>query len=143
MMPIFVLLQRFGFKFLNVVMLLLLCALAAKWSWVFWAPAPIPLPEVPDIPVAQAAQLIIADHLLTSKETSGQPPADLKLEGVFAAENGGQGVAIFQLSGKSIMVPLKGQILPGMRVDEIDQDHVVLDHDGVKERLNLEVKTFP
>jgi hypothetical protein len=141
MMPIFVLLQRFGFKFLNVVMLLALCALAAKWTWVFLAPAPVALPEETDIPVAQAAHLIIADHLLTGRETSGRPPSNLKLEGVFADENRGQGVAIFQLSGKSIMVPLKGQIMPGTSVDAIYPDHVVLDNNGVKESLNLEEKS--
>jgi hypothetical protein len=143
MMPFFVLLQRYGFRFLNIVMLLALCALAAKWTWVFLAPAPIALPEVPGIAVTQAAQSIIADHLLTGKETSGQPPYNIKLEGVFAAENKGQGVAIFLLSGKSVMVPLKGQVMPGMSVNAIDQDHVVLDYDGVQERLNLEEQSPP
>ncbi|MHB1677360.1 MAG: type II secretion system protein N [Sulfuriferula sp.] len=143
MKHLFALLQRSGFEFLNFVLLLALCAMAAKWTWVFLAPVTVAIPENVDISTKQAAESIIADHLLAGKAAIERPPPDLKLEGVFAVEGGDRGIAIFQSTGKSMIVPLKGQVMSGMMLDAIYKDHVVLDRNGAKARLNLEENPPP
>ncbi len=141
---LFVLLRRSGFGILNLTILIALCALAAKWTWVFLAPAPAAVPGVTVTPTGDAAETILDRHLFSNRIVMNLPPPNLKLEGVFAAVNGAGGVAIFQDSGgKSMMVPSTAQILPGMRLDAIYKDHVVIDRDGVKSRLNLEEKAPP
>ena len=140
-----VLLQAYGFRALNLFMLIAMCALAAKWTWVFLTPEPRPVLIGTDSPaVMQPAETILGSHLFSHKIIINQPPPNLKLEGVFALENGAGGAAIFQdSSGKSIMVQSAAQILPGLRLDAIYKDHVVLDRDGAKMRLNLEEKSPP
>lgn len=141
---LFVLLRRSGFGILNLVMLIALCALAAKWTWVFLTPVPQAMPDGVEMQTGDAAEAILDRHVLSNRTVMNLPPPNLKLEGVFAAANGAGGVAIFQDSGgKSMMVPSTAQILPGMRLDAIYKDHVVIDRDGVKSRLNLEEKSPP
>ena len=143
MKHIFVLLQRSGFGFLNFLILLALCAVAAKWTWIFLAPASVALLKTPNRPAGQSAEAIIADHLLTSKTSLDHPQLNIKLVGVFATEGNHQGVAIFQGAAGGIMVALKRQVMPGIRLDAIYKDHVVLDRDGTKVRLNLEESAPP
>ncbi len=138
MKHLFVLLQRSGVGLLNFALLLALCALAAKWTWVFLAPATVAASQEPAAMPRQPANAIIADHLLTAKVAMERPPSNIKLEGVFAVEGANQGIAILQTTGEAMMVPLKGLVSPGMTLDAIYKDHVVLNRDGAKARLNLQ-----
>ena len=143
MKHLIVLLKRSGFGLLNFLALLAFCALAAKWTWVFLAPAPVAVLEQSDSAVMQGAATIIASHLLTGKMVLNQAPADIKLQGVFAAKNDAQGYAIFQTGGDSVMVPINGQVIPGTTLEAIYKDHVLLNRDGAKMRVELEQDAPP
>ncbi len=141
---LFVSLRRSGFGILNLIMLIALCALAAKWTWVFLTPVTQALPGGTYMPTGDAAETIIDHRLLNNRTVMNLPPPNLVLEGVFAAANGSGGVAILRDSGgKSMMLPSTAQIQPGMRLDGIYRDHVVIDRDGVKSRLNLKENAPP
>lgn len=145
MTHIFVLLQRYKFNFLNFIALLSLCALAAKWTWVFLAPVPLIVSKSTPPSTQKLAQSIIAAHLLTSNSSTNQPLLNIKLVGIFAADsmNKTNAVAIFLVSGQSIIVPLNGQIVPGVRMIEVDKNHVVIERNGETEHVNLEVNSPP
>ena len=143
MKHLIILLKRSGFGLLNFLTLLAFCALAAKWTWLFLAPAPVAVLEQPDSSVMQGAATIIASHLLTGKMVLNQAPGDIKLQGVFAAKYDAQGYAIFQIGGNSVMVPINGQVVSGTRLAAIYKDHVLLDRDGAKMRLELEQDSPP
>ncbi|HET9112897.1 MAG TPA: type II secretion system protein N [Burkholderiales bacterium] len=141
---LFALLQRSGFGILNLALLIALCAMAAKWTWIFLTPVTPVVPAGVDMPAGDAAETIIDHRLLNNRTVMNLPPPNLVLEGVFAATNGSGGVAILRDGGgKSMMVPSTAQIQPGMRLDGIYRDHVVIDRDGVKSRLNLKEDAPP
>src|SRR5487761_2548107 len=88
----------------------LLGAVLAYWTWAWFAPRA----------EATAAPTGIAITLL----------------GVVAASGGRRGYAVVQLEGKQILAVHEGEdIAPGIRLAEVDADHVILDRNGVRETL--------
>ena len=129
----------------TLVALALLCWVLARWTWVLFAPAaPVVVPASPAPIDIQAA----LDEILRARLFSGQPGAepapaktaqrDLQLAGVLATAPQGRGWAVLQLEGKAHQVAATGaEIAPGLRLEQVFGDYVIVDRQGSRERLDL------
>ena len=109
----------------------------AYWTWVWWAPSPLP----------QAAEISMpATHLAAAGDLFGRlhggaPAATptglaVKLLGVMAALPEGSGYALLQLdAGKTRLVRAGGDLAPGIRVEKVLPQQVILQRNGARETL--------
>jgi general secretion pathway protein C len=129
----------------TLLALALLCWVLARWTWVVIAPAAPAVPPPAAAPIDLQAAL---DEILRARLFSGdaQPPAiqasrqDVQLAGVLATSPNGRGWAVLQLEGKphQVAVAASGaEILPGVVLDQVLADHVVVRRQGNRERIEL------
>ncbi|MGZ5033028.1 MAG: type II secretion system protein N [Usitatibacter sp.] len=129
---------RFG-ALLVVALVLVLAWQLAYWTWVFVAPpATQSFPEDRGgVDLAAVASLFGASAPAGTASTASSP--SLKLKGVIAPTPGTEASAIFSTgSGKDIAVYVDREVQPGMKLVEVDPDHVVVLREGVRERIDLE-----
>ncbi len=135
---IFTGLQRSALGLVNFAALLALCALMAKWTWVFLAPSPVEAPIVSSLPDSGFSETIMASHLLAGSTAEDSTPLAISLQGVFAAEAGHSSYAILSADGKTILAPVNTVVVPGVTLHAIYPDHVVLEQGGREVRVKLE-----
>ena len=131
--------NRFG----TLVTALLVIALAwvcARWTWAFLAPpggasAGAPAPAVD---LAAASRLFGGDAQVAVGPARG--PAGFRLKGVVAPAAGSVGAAVLNVNGKDIAVSIGGEIQPGVKLVDVEPDHVVISRAGVRERIDLETR---
>jgi general secretion pathway protein C len=119
-------------------LVLLLAYQLAHWTWVFLAPAPvasIPRNET-GIDLSAIARLFGAAPPGNAASASG-----LRLKGVIAPTPGTAASAIFSTgAGRDIAVYVDGDIKPGVKLVEVDPDHVIVSRAGERERIDLEAR---
>ena len=135
--------ERSRFAETAVVSLLTLASLAlfgwvlAYWTWMWLAPRPEPRAQAAAEPDARADS---AYGLFRSVRRDGTVAAPtgiaIKLLGVVASSRGQSAYAIVQLEPRQIRAVRGGEdIAPGIRLAEVDADHVVLERNGARETL--------
>ena len=68
----------------------------------------------------------------------------LRLIGVASAEDAREGHALFAVqAGKGKFVAVGEAVVPGVVLTEVGPDHVVMEREGLAERLGLERRTAP
>jgi general secretion pathway protein C len=127
----------------TLLVLALVLALAwqlAYWTWVFVAPPPAAAPEPRaggEVDLAAIARLFGAAPPQGAAATAAG--GSLRLKGVIAPTPGVTASAIFSTgAGRDLGVPLGAEVQPGVKLDEVHPDHVVLSRGGARERLELE-----
>jgi general secretion pathway protein C len=131
---------RFG-NLLLIALVLVLAWQLAYWTWVFVAPpATQSAPETPGgVDLAAVAGLFGASAPAGPSSSAAAP--SLRLKGVIAPTPGTEASAIFSTgSGKDIAVYLGREVQPGVKLVEVDPDHVVVARAGVRERIDLETR---
>ncbi len=133
---------------LNLALVILLCWQLAHWTWVFLAPAqtrPTASQSIAD--VGHASETVRSAHLfgLTKVDHNAEAGAatalNLKLNGVFAATGKMPAVAIIKVETRADLPFMVGDtVLPGVSLQQVRPDHVILRRSGVTERLDLEQK---
>lgn len=137
---------------LNLILVVLLCWQLAQWTWLFIAPntpqavaeKPVPNPE-------QMLEALRSAHLFGIAADNGNfagassvTPLNLKLSGVFAATGKLPAVAIINVENKGDLPFTNGDtILPGVTLEQVNPDHIILRRSGVTEKLLLEQKGPP
>jgi general secretion pathway protein C len=129
---------------LAVLVLLVLAGwLAARWLLYFVAPeeAP-PVPRLERVPLGAAAQALADAHVF------GIAPAgparemvsnlNIKLRGVFAGGPDAPSLAIVNTGARDETARVGGEIVPGVVLEAVHPQHVVVRRNGALERLNLE-----
>ena len=123
---------------LVAALVLVLAWQLAHWTWVLLAPEPRASAPAArgDVDMAAIAGLFgAAAPGGESANTSG-----LRLKGVVAPTPGVAASAIFSTgSGKDISVYIEREVQPGVKLVEVDPDHVVVERAGVRSRIDLEV----
>lgn len=147
------LLQTRWITLLNLGLAALLCWQLAHWTWLFLAPAPAqPAPvaaSTPDLAqlleTIRAAQLFgNARHAVTPNATQATTSLNLRLSGVFATAGRLPAVAIIKVENQGDLPFSSGDtILPGVTLEQVRPDHVVLNRGGIREKLLLEQKGAP
>jgi general secretion pathway protein C len=120
-----------------IALTLLLAYQLAHWTWVFVAPAPVA--NVPDgdpsVNLPAIARLFGAEIPSTQASSSG-----LRLKGVIAPRAGNAASAVFSTgSGKDIAVYVGREVQPGVKLSEVQPDHVIVSRSGKRERIDLDV----
>ena len=118
--------------------------LAAQWFWYFAAPSAASAPPAPEpVQVVAAAENVAAAALFGAAPAGGMALSGLniRLKGVFAGTPASQGVAIVNAGGRDESARVGGEIVPGVVLESVHAQHVVLRRNGVAERVNLEERT--
>ncbi len=76
-----------------------------------------------------------AGSAATARTSSG-----LRLKGVVAPTPANIGSAVFNAGGKDIAVKLGAELQPGVKLETVEPDHVVILRGGVRERIDLDTR---
>lgn len=130
---------------------LLAAALALWLAWMIgqnvWRMV-LPLPAAPGRDSAQlttdaAAKTVMAANLFGAGGTASPAAAqasnlNLRLKGIYASQGTLPGFAILSIDGRpDVGIVLGGELKPGIKLHEVNADHILIAHDGVVERVNL------
>jgi len=119
-------------------LVLLLAYQLAHWTWVFLAPAPVASIPQGDTAVDLAA---VARLFGAAPPGTAASASDLRLKGVIAPTPGTAASAIFSTgAGRDIAVYVEGEVKPGVKLVEVDPDHVIVSRAGERERIDLEAR---
>jgi general secretion pathway protein C len=136
---------------LNLLLLLTLAALLAHWTWRFAAPVP-PQPAADaradiklgaDLASLRAARLFGAAAGAAGAPVEQVTSLNLKLRGVFASLGSLPAMAILGVDGQDQAAAPGNEIVPGVVLDAVAPNHVILLNRGVRERLDLEAVGLP
>ena len=120
----------------RVVAVLVIGALLAHWTWVLFAPRSASV-----LPALQPASDLQAGRLFGIAAVTTQAPQvalpNVHLIGVFA---GTPGFAVLELNGKQQGLAVGREIVPGAKLMEVANDHVVIERGGVRQQIQLEGK---
>lgn len=123
----------------TVALTLVLAWQLAHWTWVFIAPAP----RAASTDLSPPIDLAAVARLFGAAAPAENPVVDslgLKLKGVIAPDGGPIASAIFSTgTGRDIAVFVNRDITPGVKLVEVDPDHVIIARAGVRSRIDLEV----
>jgi general secretion pathway protein C len=124
----------------TALLVVALAWVAARWTWAFVAPpgGARAVSAAPSVDLAVAARLFGGDAQVASGPARGSPA--LRLKGVVAPSAGSAGAAVLNVNGKDVAVLMGGEIQPGVKLEEVLPDHVVVSRAGVRERVDLEVR---
>jgi len=109
----------------------------AYWTWAWLAPATLP----PAQKVSEPSGRLAAAGKLFGHEPDGAPVATstglaIKLLGVIAGQPQGSGYALLQLDAKDThVVRSGGEVAPGVRVESVLPQQVILQRAGARETL--------
>jgi len=118
-----------------VALVLVLAWQLAYWTWVFVAP-----PRSGAAAARPAAVVDLAEiaRLFGAAAPAGGTSGDLVLKGVVAPTPGVAASAIFApRAGRDISVFIGDEVRPGVKLVEVDPDHVLVERAGVRERIDL------
>ena len=121
-----------------VALVLVLAYQLAYWTWVFVAPQPTAAPPVArgDVDYDAIARLFGASPPGTTVASG----SNLRLKGVIAPTPGVAASAIFSTgAAKDVAVYIDGEVQPGVKLVEVDPDHVIVERAGVRSRIDLEI----
>lgn len=135
----------------RLALLLLVIALGAQlahWTWAFAAPRQDrAAPPAPQVDLAASGRIIAAAHLFGH---STQPVATLdsdgadlniRLKGVFAALGRIPSFAIINTGAKDDLAVRAGdEVQPGLKLQSVHSQYIVVNRDGALQRINLEQK---
>jgi general secretion pathway protein C len=135
----------------RLALLLLVVALGAQlahWTWVLFAPRQgSAAVQAAPADVAAAGRIIAATHLFGH---STQPVAaldrdgaalNIRLKGVFAARGRSPSFAIINTGAKGDLAVRAGdEVQPGLKLQSVHSQYIVVNHDGALQRINLEQK---
>ncbi len=126
--------------FLLLVLVVVGGWLAARWAVYFVAPSEAPgAPPRERLGLSAAGQGIADGHLFGAVSSgSGEAVSNLnlKLKGVFSG--GASGIAILNAGGKDEATRVGSELVPGVTLESVHAQHVMLSRNGARERLNLE-----
>lgn len=125
------------------------------WQLVYWTqlfftpPRPQAAATQPSLDTERLLETVRAARLFgaadsSSAETASTTALDLQLHGVFAAHGKLPAMAIIKVENKGDLPFSKGDtVLPGVTLEAIEPDHVLLRRSGITERLALEQNILP
>jgi hypothetical protein len=116
---------------------LIMGVLLARWTWILFTPDTLAvLPPKPDN-TGNVAETLFGSS--GGAATSDAELGNVHLVGVFSGKHG---FAVLKTDEKTQRgVALGEDVIKGTKLVEVDVDHVVLEHNGVRQRVNLDNKS--
>ena len=111
---------------------LLAMLLLAKHAWVLFAPSEHAVPST-----AISAQSAQSEQLFGTVNTSTSTASlnGIRPIGIFASRK--DGFAVMRTESGQVGVGLGGQVVPGIRLVETHPDYVILERNGIQQRVDL------
>jgi general secretion pathway protein C len=126
-------------RLLNAVLLVVAAGVCAYWFWIFAAP-PVTAPlETPMAETARPADAIRRANLFgasTSSPVAAAARTDLILRGIYASRGGGMAVIALD-RGQTVTVRAGEEIAPGIKLERVLRDHVIINQSGASQRLEF------
>lgn len=126
----------------NGLAAVVLGALLAKWVWLLAAPPVAAVAAMGDRSASADADKLFgvaASSSANARALVALP--NVRLAGVYA---GSRSFAILELDGKKqVGVPLGGEVVRGVTLQEVAADHVVIESNGTRQRIDLNVAGGP
>lgn len=120
----------------SFILFLALCASAAYWVMQFYQP-PIRTLIAPPVSTASTPELSNAAGLFGGG-VNANVTSHFQLTGVVVADHVNDSVAIIAVEGKPASAfRLNAEIQSGVRITEVQRDHILLSEHGVSKRLDL------
>lgn len=117
---------------------LLMGILLARWVWILFAPQAMAIAVVPEHGAALEAGRLFGQAASGVGSAQGTALSNVQLVGVFAASPGKPGFAILKLDDKrQVGVAVGGIVVPGTKLFAAHPDYVLLESDGIQQRVNL------
>jgi general secretion pathway protein C len=114
---------------------------AAKAAWIVLAPAVPPAGAAPPVSVDLAAAASVFGGKAAAGGAVARATGGLRLKGVVAPSPGRTAGAIFNTGAtRDLAVPLGGEVQAGVKLAEVNRDHVIVTRNGVRERIDLETR---
>ena len=135
-------------EILTFTLVVVLAMQLAYWTWIFFTPkAPLP----PQRPAAASTDNVIAKvidaHLFGAAAVINEAPVavtaatNMRLSGVFASAGNLPAFAIISIDGQTSRPVRKGDVItPGIVLEAVSADHVLIRRNGVRERLELDAR---
>jgi general secretion pathway protein C len=137
--------DRHGPTLASVLLVLLAAFLLATWTWKLFGNKSIVRPsQTTQLDAGSAADSAIAAHLFgvpaerQTQETSQVSNLNIQLKGVFAENGNYPAYAIVNTGAKDEPVKTGNDIMPGVVLDSVKPEHILVKRNGVLERVNLE-----
>jgi general secretion pathway protein C len=137
--------ERHGPTIATVLLVLLAAFLLATWTWRLFGNKPVVRPPpLTQLDAGSAADAAIGAHLFgvplqrQSQEASQVSTLNIHLKGVFAENGKYPAYAIVNTGTKDEPVRTGNDIMPGVVLDAVKPEHIVVKRNGVLERVNLE-----
>jgi general secretion pathway protein C len=125
---------------LHLVMLAIVCAIAAYWTLKIATPPPSAAPPPVAAPAPREADPILAARMFGLVQAAPVVASNIQLVGVFSA--GKDSSAIVAVDGKPARVVLLGQtVSAGAKLVEVRRDGVTLDNNGARQELRLPLRS--
>jgi general secretion pathway protein C len=141
------LVDRNGVALLTLILLIVLAAMLARWTWLFLQPkeAAPPSQVVATLDANSAAANVVNAHVFGIAGQAKSPDAaqvsslNVRLKGVFAFSKDTPAFAIVNTGAKNDE-PFKtgDEIVSGVLLDGVYPGHILIKRSGVIERVNLE-----
>jgi len=119
---------------------LVIGVMLARWTWILFAPHTLAVfPAQSDVGGNASEMLFGVPAANAGAATNANAKlGNVQLLGVFTGKHG---FAVLKLDEKTQRgVALGEEVIKGTRLVEIDPDHIVLEQDGVRQQVNLEIK---
>jgi general secretion pathway protein C len=125
----------------HVVMLAVVCAIAAFWGVRILTPQPTAAPPPMAVPPPREPDPMLAARMfgLVQQQAQARVAANIQVAGLFAA--GKDSSAVLTVDGKPARVFVLGQdVAPGTRLLEVKADGVVLESSGGRQELQAPLR---
>jgi hypothetical protein len=123
----------FSWQSLGIV---LFAVMLARWVWIFAAPVDMAMPATTTWQKNDVSENLFG-HAADADASAMASAGNIKLIGVFAHKTAG--FAVLQIDGKQVGVGMGESVAAGGRLVETHADYVLLEHGGVRQRVDLQV----
>lgn len=134
-------------EILTFTLVIVLAMQLAYWTWIFFTPkVPLPPQKPAGANTGNAIQKVIDAHLFGAAAATDAPVAvtaatNMRLSGVFAAVGNLPAFAIISFDGQPSQPVRNGAVItPGVVLEAVFPDHVLIRRNGVRERLELDAR---
>jgi general secretion pathway protein C len=126
---------------INVILFALLCALLTYWGSQIFKPKVRPL-QAPVSVNSYEPSVGQWGNLFGQSAVAEAAPSNYQLKGVIVATQARDSVAIILVDGKpNFTLGIGKELIPGVKLQEVHADHVIVSESGVPRRIDLPVVT--
>jgi type II secretory pathway component PulC len=126
-------------KIINAGLTIALAVVCAHWFWVFAAPRPVSVAAIAAPDAALAVAAIQRARLFGATPAVSNTVVDntgLRLNGIYSDTQGG--IAVIAMGNdRAVTVRAGSEVKPGILLERIERDHVIIRRNGVEQRVGL------